>query len=137
MYVERMTILVDDYDPAIEFFIGTLGFELVENVPALTTDGRDKRWVVVRPPGAQTAILLARADSDEQQAAVGNQAPGRVGFFLRVPDFDAAYDRMISAGVRFISPTRSEPYAIPPQDLRGPRECWTLDGSPRSSHQPS
>jgi predicted enzyme related to lactoylglutathione lyase len=65
---------------------------------------------VVRPPGAATGLLLARADGEEQSAAVGNQAAGRVGFFLRVDDFGAAYARMTSAGVEFVSPPRAEPY---------------------------
>jgi predicted enzyme related to lactoylglutathione lyase len=65
---------------------------------------------VVRPPGAATGLLLARADGKRQAAAIGNQAAGRVGFFLRVEDFDAAYARMTSAGVEFVSPPRAEPY---------------------------
>jgi predicted enzyme related to lactoylglutathione lyase len=83
----------------------------VEDSPALTTSGgRPKRWVVVRPPGAATGLLLARADGERQAAAVGNQVAGRVGFFLRVEDFDAAYARMMSADVEFVSPPRTEPY---------------------------
>jgi len=65
---------------------------------------------VVRPPGAATGLLLARADGERQAAAVGNQVAGRVGFFLRVEDFDAAYARMTSAGVEFVSAPRTEPY---------------------------
>jgi catechol 2,3-dioxygenase-like lactoylglutathione lyase family enzyme len=102
--------MVDEYDPAISFFVGALGFELVEDSPSLTNDGRPRRWVVVRPPGAATGLLLARADGEEQAAAIGHQAAGRVGFFLHVEDFDAAYQRMVSAGVEFVSPLRSEPY---------------------------
>lgn len=76
--IRLVAIVVDDYDPAIAFFVDTLEFELVEDSPALTSqDGRPKRWVVVRPPGAQTGILLARADGDRQAAAIGNQAAGR------------------------------------------------------------
>jgi catechol 2,3-dioxygenase-like lactoylglutathione lyase family enzyme len=136
MSVELVTIVVEEYDPAIAFFVGTLGFELVEDAPALTTDGRPKRWVVVRPPGAQTGILLARADGDDQRAAVGHQAAGRVGFFLRVDDdFEATYDRLTAAGVRFVRPPRDEPYgrvavfldiAGNRWDLLGPR----LTGTP-------
>lgn len=110
MRLEQVAIVVDDYDAAIAFFVDALGFELVEDSPALTNDGRAKRWVVVRPPGAQTGILLARADGTEQQAVVGRQFGGRVGLFLRVEDFDAAYERMQAAGVEFAGEVRSEPY---------------------------
>ncbi|MEU1730394.1 VOC family protein [Streptosporangium sp. NPDC020145] len=110
MRIDLFTIVVDDYDPAIEFFVGVLGFELAEDSPSLTNDGRRKRWVVVRPPGAETGVLLARADGDHQATAVGNQVAGRVGFFLRVDDFDAAYRRMTAAGVEFVTAPRAEPY---------------------------
>ena len=110
MHLSLVAIVVDEYDPAIDFFVGTLGFELAEDSPSLTNDGRPKRWVVVRPPGAATGLLLARADGDDQACVVGNQAAGRVGFFLRVDDFGEAYQRMSSAGVKFISPPREEPY---------------------------
>lgn len=102
--------MVREYDPAIEFFVHALGFELVEDSPATTNDGRPKRWVVVRPPGADTGLLLARADGEEQAAVVGRQAAGRVGFFLQVEDFDAAYQRMSSAGVVFVGAPRDEAY---------------------------
>lgn len=105
-----VALLVREYDPAIAFFVETLGFDLVEDEPALTNDARPKRWVVVRPRGAGTGILLARADGDRQEAAVGNQFAGRVGFFLRVDDFDAMYERMRGAGVRFVTEPREEPY---------------------------
>ena len=108
--VELVTIVVDDYDRAIEFFVDTLGFDLVEDSPSETNDGRPKRWVVVRPPGAQTGILVARADGADQRAIVGGQVAGRVGFFLRVDDFDESYDRLVSAGVRFVSSPWDEPY---------------------------
>ena len=108
--LELVTIVVDDYDPAIAFFVDALGFELVEDSAALTNDGRSKRWVVVRPPGAETGILLARADGERQASAVGNQAAGRVGFFLRVDDFDAAHERMRAAGIEFVTSPRDEPY---------------------------
>jgi len=109
-FLELITIVVEDYDPAIAFFVDALGFELVEDSPSQTNDGRPKRWVVVRPPGAQTGVLLARADGEEQQAVVGRQLAGRVGFFLRVDDFDAAYERMAAAGVRFLTEPRTEAY---------------------------
>ena len=105
-----MTLLVDDYDVAITFFVDALGFELVEDAPAETNDGRTKRWVVVRPPDGQTGLVLALADGDHQAAVIGRQAAGRVGFFLRVDDFGAAYERINAAGVTFVSPPRDEPY---------------------------
>ena len=110
MRVDLVAIVVDDYDPAIQFFVDKLGFELVEDSPSLTNDGRPKRWVVVRPPGAETGILLARADGDSQGAVVGNQVAGRVGFFLRVDNFDAAYRQMVAAGVQFVTAPRDEAY---------------------------
>ena len=109
-HLEQIALIVDDYDRAIAFFVDALGFELVEDSPALTNDGRPKRWVVVRPPGGETGILLARADGDAQSAAVGAQFAGRVGLFLRVDDFAAAHARMSAAGVRFLSEPRDEPY---------------------------
>ncbi len=110
MHIGLVAIVVKDYDPAISFFVGTLGFELVEDSPAVTNDGRPKRWVVVRPPGAATGLLLARADGEDQAAAIGKQAAGRVGFFLHVEDFDAAYTRMKTAAVQFVTSPRTEPY---------------------------
>src|ERR1700709_342820 len=98
MQLELAAIVVDEYDPAIAFFVDVLGFELVDDAPATTNGGEPKRWVVVRPPGAQTGILLARADGERQAAAIGNQFAGRVGFFLQVEDFDAAHRRMTAAG---------------------------------------
>jgi catechol 2,3-dioxygenase-like lactoylglutathione lyase family enzyme len=105
-----VALIVDDYDSAIDFFVRILDFELVEDVPSLTNDGRPKRWVVVRPRGGETAILLAKAEGDHQRAAVGQQFAGRVGMFLRVDDFAAAYEGMIAAGVTFVTPPRTEPY---------------------------
>jgi catechol 2,3-dioxygenase-like lactoylglutathione lyase family enzyme len=110
MGIDLVTLIARDYDSAIEFFTGKLGFELVEDSPAETRSGRPKRWVVVRPPGPGTGLLLARAEGRQDQQALGNQAGGRVGFFLRVSDFAFAYDRMRSAGVVFVDHPRVEPY---------------------------
>lgn len=110
VHLSLIAIVVDDYDLAISFFVNVLGFELAEDSPALTNDGRAKRWVVVRPPGAATGLLLARADGDDQAAVVGRQVAERVGFFLNVEDFSATYARMTSAGVRFLTAPRTEPY---------------------------
>jgi catechol 2,3-dioxygenase-like lactoylglutathione lyase family enzyme len=130
-FIEQVAIVVDDYDDAIAFFVGTLGFELVEDSPAVTSaGGRPKRWVVVRPPGAETGILLARADGEDQAAVVGRQAGGRVGFFLRVDDFAATYERLRAAGVEFEGPPRHEPYGRVAvfRDVAGNR--WDLLGAP-------
>jgi catechol 2,3-dioxygenase-like lactoylglutathione lyase family enzyme len=110
MHLELTALVVTDYDEAIRFFVDVLGFELAEDSPSSTNDGRPKRWVVVRPPGAATGLLLARADGPAQQQVVGAQFAGRVGFFLRVDDFDAAYTRMTEAGVAFVSAPRTEEY---------------------------
>ncbi|WP_406042375.1 VOC family protein [Micromonospora sp. NBC_00898] len=129
MRLDLVTLVVADYDPAIDFFTEVLGFELVEDKPSLTNDGRPKRWVVVRPPGGGTGLLLARADGERQEAAVGDQTAGRVGFFLQVDDFEATYRRMREANVEFVKPPRTEPYgrvavfrdlAGNPWDLLGP-----------------
>jgi catechol 2,3-dioxygenase-like lactoylglutathione lyase family enzyme len=108
--LDLVTIVVDEYDPAIAFFVDTLGFDLVEDAPATTNDGRPKRWVVVRPPDGGTGILLARADGVDQRAIVGGQTAGRVGFFLRVDDFEGSHRRLTAAGVRFIGEPRDERY---------------------------
>jgi len=129
MHLEHMAIVVDDYDAAIAFYVDVLGFELAEDSPAQTNDGRPKRWVVVRPPGARTGLLLAQADGAEQAAVVGRQFAGRVGLFLRVDDFDAAYARMRAAGVRFHGEPRAEPYGrvVVFEDVAGNR--WDLLGA--------
>lgn len=108
--LELITIIVEEYDAAIEFFVDVLGFVLVEDSPSTTNDGRPKRWVVVRPQNGETGVLLARADGLRQEKAVGDQLAGRVGFFLRVDDFDQTYDRMVAASVEFITQPRTEEY---------------------------
>lgn len=128
MHLEQMALIVDDYEAAIRFYVDVLGFELVEDSPSLTNDGRAKRWVVVRPRGAETALLLAQADGERQQRAVGDQFAGRVGVFLRVDDFEASYERMRAAGVEFVSEPREEPYGrvVVFVDVSGNR--WDLLG---------
>jgi catechol 2,3-dioxygenase-like lactoylglutathione lyase family enzyme len=110
MHIEQATVIVDDYDSAISFYVQALGFELVEDSPSLTNDGRAKRWVVVRPPGAATGLLLAQADGERERTAVGSQFAGRVGLFLRVDDFDASYRRLLARSVEFLTEPRNEPY---------------------------
>ena len=128
--IDLVALMVEEYDPAIVFFTEALGFELVEDTPSLTNDGRPKRWVVVRPPGARTGILLARADGEHQGAAVGHQVAGRVGFFLRVDDFDAAYQRMTAAAVTFVTAPRAEPYGQVAVFLDVAGNRWDLLGPP-------
>ena len=125
-----VTVLVSDYDPAIVFFVDVLGFDLVEDSASLTGHGRPKRWVVVRPPGAETGIVLARADGDDQVAAVGRQVAGRVGFFLEVGDFEANYQRMMAAGVEFVTTPRREPYGRVAVFLDVAGNRWDLLGPP-------
>lgn len=110
MVIENVALIIRDYDQAIAFFVDALGFDLIDDAPATTNDGRPKRWVVVRPPSSQTGLLLARADGPEQLDAIGSQFAGRVGLFLRVDDFEAARRRMLEHGVIFVTEPRDEPY---------------------------
>lgn len=128
-----VTIVVEDYDEAIDFFVDVLGFDLVEDSPSSTTDGRPKRWVVVRPAGALTGILLAQADGDDQRARVGDQTGGRVGFFLQTDDFDHQYRRMLAHGVVFDEQPRREPYGLVVvfRDVAG--NSWDLLGPTEAS----
>ena len=133
-YLQQVALVVRDYDLAIRFFVDVLDFELIEDVPSLTNDGRPKRWVVVRPRGGQTSILLARADGEKQSAVVGEQFAGRVGLFLRVDDFDATYARLLAAKVEFVTTPRAEAYGqvVVFRDLEGNR--WDLLGPRSDSH---
>jgi catechol 2,3-dioxygenase-like lactoylglutathione lyase family enzyme len=128
VHLEQLALIVDDYDSAIGFFVDALGFELVEDSPALTNDGRPKRWVVVRPPGAETGLLLAQADGERQARAVGDQFAGRVGLFLRVGDFQGSYDRMREAGVEFVTEPREEAYGRVAVFLDPSGNRWDLLG---------
>ena len=104
--IALVTLVVPDYDAAIDFYVGKLGFELLED----TRRNETKRWVRVAPSGAQTAILLAKVDGPEQRAAVGSQTGGRVGFFLETDDFERDHRAMCAAGVTFRETPRVEPY---------------------------
>ena len=105
--LSQVTLLVRDYDEAIAFFVQKLGFLLVEETPL----GESKRWVVVKPDGpAAAALLLAKADTPEQLAAVGHQTGGRVSFFLHTDDFWRDYHAMQSRGVKFLESPRTESY---------------------------
>lgn len=128
MNLDLVSIIVEDYDAAIAWFTGVLGFAVIEDVPSLTNDGRAKRWVVVRPPGAATGILLAKADGDVQKAAVGAQFAGRVGMFLRVDDFEGTLARLREANAPILAEPRDEAYGrvVVFRDLCGNK--WDLLG---------
>ena len=118
-----VTLLVRDYDEAIAYYTGALGFTLVED----TRRSESKRWVLVAPPGSpETCLLLAKAATPEQAPRVGDQTGGRVAFFLYTDDFDADYRRMAAHGVRFREAPRREAYGSVAvfEDLYGNR--WDL-----------
>ena len=122
--MQRLTLtalLVADYDEALDFYVRKVGFDLVED----TDQSGGKRWVVVRPPGSDAALLLARATGD-QAARIGDQAGGRVMLFLETDDFARDHARMAAAGVRFLEAPRHEPYGSVAvwEDLYGTR--WDL-----------
>lgn len=124
--ISRVTLVVRDYDEAIRFFTQKLKFDLVEDrhVPE-----QDKRWVVVAPKGTSgSALVLGRASSDAQRAAVGNQTGGRVAFFLKTDDFWRDFRDMAAAGVVFVGEPRVEAYGTVAvfEDLYGNR--WDLLG---------
>lgn len=121
-----VSLVVRDYDEALRFFVGTLGFELVEDtfIPE-----QDKRWVVVSPPGAtESRLLLARASTPEQASRIGAQTGGRVFLFLHTDDFWRDYNRYLASGVDFVREPRSEPYGTVAvfRDLYG--NLWDLIG---------
>ncbi len=106
-HISALTLLVPDYDAGIAFYVGALGFSLVEN-RAL---GPGKRWVLVAPPGArETRLLLAKADGPRQIARIGDQTGGRVGFFLTTDDFARDHAAMLARGVTFRESPRVEAY---------------------------
>ncbi len=115
-------LLVDEYDTAIDFFVGKLGFELRDDTALI--DG--KRWVVVAPHGAASGLLLARAVGDRQRGAIGDQSGGRVFLFLETDDFARDHLAYTQRGIRFVEKPRHEPYGIVAvfEDLYGNR--WDL-----------
>jgi catechol 2,3-dioxygenase-like lactoylglutathione lyase family enzyme len=130
--IAHIAIVVRDYDEAIAFYVGKLGFELVEDT---YQPEQDKRWVVVRPRGSgSTSLLLARASSAHQEAFIGNQAGGRVFLFLRTDDFQRDHAAMLAAGITFIREPKQASYGIVAvfEDLYG--NLWDLvqftDGRP-------
>jgi len=136
-HLAHISLIVRDYDEALAFYVGKLGFTLVEDTP-LPEQGKrpgdsvgiaSKRWVVIRPPGAPataTTILLARAGSPEEVAAIGRQGAGRVWLFLATDDFARDHAAFTAAGVRFLEAPRHEPYGTVAvfEDLYGNR--WDL-----------
>jgi catechol 2,3-dioxygenase-like lactoylglutathione lyase family enzyme len=121
-HIALFAIVVADYDEAIAFYRDKIGFELRED----TDLGGGQRWVVVGPPGAATAVLLARGVGERQTASVGAQAGGRVGFFLYTDDFARDFAAMAARGVTFVRPPKQEPYGIVAvwEDLYG--NLWDL-----------
>ncbi len=120
--VALISLLVRDYDDAIAFYVGKLGFDLVEDTPL----GPDKRWAVVAPRGGGAHLLLARAVDEAQAARVGDQTGGRVFLFLETDDFQRDHAAMIAKGVRFLEAPREEAYGTVAvfEDLYGNR--WDL-----------
>jgi catechol 2,3-dioxygenase-like lactoylglutathione lyase family enzyme len=119
-----VSLVVRDYDEALEFFVGKLGFGLVEDTPV---PEQSKRWVVIGPPGArETRLLLARASSAEQESRIGAQTGGRVFLFLYTDDFWRDYERFRAKGVEFVRPPKREPYGTVAvfKDLYG--NLWDL-----------
>ncbi|HRQ63257.1 MAG TPA: VOC family protein [Xanthomonadaceae bacterium] len=125
-----VSVLVRDYDEAIAFYVGTLGFALIEDT---WVEAQAKRWVVVAPPGAAAAkILLARAANDEQASRIGNQTGGRVFLFLHTDNFWRDFHAYQARGVVFIREPSEEPYGTVAvfRDLYG--NLWDLIGPPAS-----
>lgn len=103
--ISALALVVPDYDAAIAFYVGRLGFRLTEDI-----DQGTKRWVTVEPPGGGVRLLLARAATPDQVRAIGNQAGGRVFLFLETDDFVRDHAAMLAAGVCFEEAPRTEPY---------------------------
>jgi catechol 2,3-dioxygenase-like lactoylglutathione lyase family enzyme len=119
-----VSVVVREYDEAIRFYVDVLGFDLIEDAPV---PEQDKRWVVVRPPGARYGgLLLARAANEEQSTRVGNQTGGRVFLFLYTDDFERDYAAYLGRGVVFVRLPREMPYGTVAvfQDLYG--NLWDL-----------
>ncbi len=109
-HLAHIALIVRDYDEALAFYIGKLGFTLIEDTPV---PEQDKRWVTIRPPGAPehaTTILLARAATPGQARFVGDQAGGRVFLFLATQDFDRDHAAFTQAGVEWVRPPAVQPY---------------------------
>ena len=103
--IATVALVVPEYEAGLDFYVGKLGFDLLEDV-----DQGTKRWIRVAPPGGGAALLLARAEGAEQAAAIGKQAGGRVFLFLETDDFARDHALMTAAGVEFLEHPRQEPY---------------------------
>ena len=122
--IALVSLVVDDYDAALAFFVGKLGFSLVEDT---VVPEQSKRWVVVAPPGASGArLLLAKASNEEQRSRVGSQTGGRVFLFLHTDDFRRDYERYKGNGIEFLREPKREPYGMVAvfKDLYG--NLWDL-----------
>jgi catechol 2,3-dioxygenase-like lactoylglutathione lyase family enzyme len=112
--IAAVSVVVRDYDEAIGYYTGALGFRLVEDRPQPTDSQPDKRWVLVAPPGADSSgacqLLLAKAKNAAELAAVGNQTGGRVFLFLRTDDFHRDHRAFRARGVEFLEVPREEDY---------------------------
>jgi catechol 2,3-dioxygenase-like lactoylglutathione lyase family enzyme len=119
----HIALIVRDYDEAIAWFTGKLGFVVIANE---YQPEQDKRWVLVAPPGGGCSLLLARASTPEQAAFIGNQAGGRVFLFLETDDFERDHEAMKAAGIRFVREPKHAPYGIVAvfEDLYG--NLWDL-----------
>lgn len=101
-----ITIVIDEYDGAIDHYVNDLGFTLIED----TELSPEKRWVVIAPSSTGAQILLAKASNEQQQAAIGNSSGGRVGFFLYTDNFSDTYERYLAKGVEFTEAPRNESF---------------------------
>jgi catechol 2,3-dioxygenase-like lactoylglutathione lyase family enzyme len=122
-----ITLVVRDYDEAIAYFTQTLGFSLIEDSPSKDRQGRNKRWVLISPPGSTgTQILLAKASSEEEETRIGNQTGSRVFLFLQTDNFRRDYNAMRAKGVKFTREPKEEQYGTVAvfEDLYGNK--WDL-----------
>lgn len=121
--IAMVSLVVRDYDEALEFYVGKLGFELIEDTPV---PEQDKRWVVVAPPGSGAQLLLARAATESQVSRIGDQTGGRVFMFLYTDDFQRDFDLYRQRGVEFVREPKAEPYGTVAvfRDLYG--NLWDL-----------
>jgi len=126
-HIGYVTLVVREYDEAIAYFTQTLGFDLTEDSPSMDREGREKRWVLIAPPGSTcTKILLAKASSPGEAARIGDQTDGRVFLFLHTDNFWRDYNAMTGKGVKFVREPKEEEYGTVAvfEDLYGNK--WDL-----------